>query len=133
MTGLAAAPVLAQSVAVRDRFHPLAALLLLAVMHNGVAAPSMAAPDAAPPADAGMAHHGHGGMTDMDSGGHPVNQTSPDCCDSSSCDCGCTATPAALLRPTTAARDWLRVEPARPADAAGFRPAITGAPFRPPA
>ncbi|MGE0031364.1 MAG: CopL family metal-binding regulatory protein [Steroidobacteraceae bacterium] len=117
----------------RDRFHPLAALLLLAVLHNGVAAPSMAAPDAAPPADAGMAHHGHGGMTDMGSGGHPADHTAPDCCDPSSCDCGCTATPAALLRPATAARDWQRAESTRAADATGIHPAATGAPFRPPA
>jgi len=127
------ASALAQSVGVKSRLRPLAALLLLAVLHNGIAAPASAVPDTAPPADAGMAHHGHEGMADMDSGGHPVSQTSPDCCDSSSCDCGCTATPVALLRPAIAARDWLRAEPARTPDAVGFRPATTGAPFRPPA
>jgi hypothetical protein len=111
----------------------LAGFLLLAVIHNGIAAPWSAAPDIAPPADMGMSHHGHEGMTDMESGGLPADQTSPDCCDSSSCDCGCTATTVALLRPTSAARDWLRADPALAPDAVGFRPAPTGAPFRPPA
>ncbi len=111
----------------------LAGFLLLAVIHNGIAAPWAVAPDIVPPAEMGMTHHGHDGMANMESGGDPVNQTGPDCCDPSACDCGCTATPVALLRPAMAARDWLRAEPARAPDAVGFRPAATGAPFRPPA
>ena len=117
----------------QNRARMLAGFLLLAVLHNGIAAPWSAAPDVAPPADMGMAHHGHEGMMDMDSGGHPVESDEPGLLRSSSCDCGCTATPAVLLRPATAARDWLRAEPARAPDAVGFRPATTGAPFRPPA
>ncbi|MEX1994818.1 MAG: hypothetical protein WD929_09150 [Steroidobacteraceae bacterium] len=117
----------------RRPFRLLAALLFLAVLHNGVATAWFAAPDVALPDDMGMAHHGHDGMTDMDTGGDPGNGAGPDCCDSSSCDCGCTATQAFLLRPATAARDWARSAAVRAPDIMGFRPAITGAPFRPPA
>jgi uncharacterized protein involved in copper resistance len=111
----------------------LAGLLLLAVFHNAIAAPWSAIPDAAPPADMGMSHHDHDGMAHPDSGGQPMDHASPDCCDTSSCDCGCTATPMALLPPATAARDWLRAEPTRAADTTDIRPAAAGAPFRPPA
>jgi hypothetical protein len=120
-------------VSVKIRVRPLAALLLLALLHNGIAGPSMAAPASAPPADAGMAHHGHDGMMDMDSGGMPMGDAGTDCCDQASCDCSCTATPVFLPAPATAARDWARSAAVRSPDAAGFRPAITGAPFRPPA
>ncbi|HEY5559815.1 MAG TPA: hypothetical protein VIK49_08815 [Steroidobacteraceae bacterium] len=111
----------------------MAALLLLAVLHGGIAAPSAAAPYAAPPTDAGLAHHGHDSMTDADSGGSPAGDSGMDCCDQSPCDCGCTATPATVLNLATAARDWQRAGAIRAPDAAGFRPATTGAPFRPPA
>jgi len=127
------APALAQSVAVKNRLRPLAALLLLAVLHNGIAAPASAVPDTAPPADAGMAHHGHEGMMDADSGGLPMGDAGTDCCDQSPCDCGCTATPAVVLSPATAARDWQGAGTTRAPDATGIRPAATGGPFRPPA
>jgi len=126
---------LAQSVGVRNRLRPLAALLLLAVVHNGVATAWSAAPDIVPPADMGMTHHGDGAMANMDSCGEPANQAGHDCSDSSSCDCdcGCTATQIVLLRPASAARNWLRTESIRAPDTAGFRPGTIGAPFRPPA
>lgn len=117
----------------RFRYRPLAALLLLAVFHGSVAAPWSAAPDIVPPDDTGMAHHGHDGMQGANPGGHPIDHSKSGCCDTSSCDCSCTATPAAALSPATAARDWQRAGTTRTPDAPGFRPATTGAPFRPPA
>lgn len=120
-------------MAVKSRFRPWIALLLFAVLNNGIAASSAAVPDTAPPADAGVVHHGHEGMMDPDSGGMPMGDAGSDCCDQSPCDCSCTATPAAALSPATAARDWQRSGTVRTPDAVGFRPATTGAPFRPPA
>jgi hypothetical protein len=116
---------------VRRRFHPLAALLLLAVIHNGIAAP--AAVEHAPPADQGMAHHGHDGMDHAGTGADPAQHTGPDCCDPSSCDCGCTATPAGATRSAAAAHDWQRLIAVPAEDSAGFRARATAAPFRPPA
>lgn len=117
----------------RNRFRPLVALLLLTVLQNGVATPWSAAPDVVPPADMGMTHQGHDGTMDRDAGGHPGNHAGPGCCDSPSCDCGCTATPAFMLSQTTVVRDWPRAGAARAPDATGIRPAATGGPFRPPA
>lgn len=108
----------------------LAGFLLVAIIHNGIAAPWSAAPDIAPPADMGVAHHSH---MDSNSGGMPMGDAGSDCCDQSPCDCSCTATPALLLPATTAARDWAHNAVVRAPNAVGFRPAITGAPFRPPA
>ncbi len=102
-------------------------------MHNGIAAPWSAAPDSAPAAEMGVTHHGHEGMMDAESGGMPMDDAGSDCCDQSPCDCSCTGTPAALLPPATAARDWARSPVVRTPDAPGFRPATAGAPFRPPA
>ncbi len=119
-------------MAVRRRFRPLAAVLLLAVLHNGAATPWTAPPDVVPPDDLGIMHHGHAGMAHPD-GGNPPHHSSRDCCGSATCDCGCTATPVALLAPPATVRDWARAEAIGAPTFVAFRPGATGAPFRPPA
>jgi len=114
-------------------FRALAGLLLIAVLHNGVATPSAATMDHAPPADAGMTHHGHDGMLGDGFDGPPSDDSGPKCCDPSSCDCGCTATPAATLRLAPAARDWVQAAVFWAEGSARLPRAHTGAPFRPPA
>jgi hypothetical protein len=133
-TGLAVGPLQAQSVGVRRLIRVLAALLSIAVLHGGVAAAWSASPERSPPTLAGTAHQVPDAMPDDCSGGHPADGSRLGCCDSSSsCDCGCTATPVAVLRLTPAVRDWVTLEDHRAEDAPGFRRMSTGAPFRPPA
>ena len=122
-TGLAAKPQPAQAVPMRRPFRALTTLLLIAVLHNGVATPSTAAPDHALPADAGMTHHRQDGG----------DCSAPNCCDPSSCDCGCTATPTSMPRLAPAARGWAQTAVFWAEDAARLPRGPTGAPFRPPA
>ncbi len=104
------------------------------MLHSGIAAPSAAVADPAQPADAGgMAHHGHEGMMDTGSSGGAADDADTGCCEQSQCDCTCTASPAALPRPATAARDWAKSGPIRAPDSREFLPVTIGAPFRPPA
>jgi hypothetical protein len=117
----------------RRQFHVLVALLLIAVLHGSVATAWMASPDHSPPVHAGTAHQVQDGMLDGCSGEHPADGSRPGCCDSSSCDCGCTATPAAVLRLTPAVRDWVTMENHRAEYVPILQRISVGAPFRPPA
>ena len=113
------------------RFRLLAALLVIAVMQNGISAAPLF-PDVMQGAT-GHAHHGHDGMSHHDSG----KATSPgkgDCCDSGTCKCGCAVTsPAAANRPAPTVRDWARIAAVRSQDAVAEPTGTTGAPYRPPA
>ena len=105
------------------RFRLLAALLMIAVMQNGLsAAPLM--PDAMQ-GMAGHAHHGH----DM-----PGSPGKSDCCQTGTCKCGCALTsPAAASHPAPVLHDWERIAALRSDDALEEPTGTTGAPYRPPA
>lgn len=110
----------------------LAALLVIAVMHNSVSA-SPIAPEPVKEAT-GHAHHGHDGAKGDDSGRHSSDKGTRDCCVSGTCECGCTsASPAAVFRPAPTAHDWGRIAAVRAEDGPGYLPDFSGAPFRPPA
>ena len=110
----------------------LAALLVFALIQNG----AWAAPHAPDPAegDAAPAHHAHDGLSKSDSGQKTADPGAKDCCDTGSCDCGCTSNgPAAVFRPAPTAHDWARIAAVRAVDAAGELPGFGTTPFRPPA
>jgi hypothetical protein len=117
----------------QGRFGMLTALLLIAVLHNGAAMPSVAALGHILPADAGMSQHCHDAMDGDAFDGHPADGSHSKCCGSASCDCSCMTTPPGVLRLAPAPRVRVQTIVLLSEDAAVTPRRPSGAPFRPPA